>query len=376
MYRIHNMIFSSILLVLVMGIALSADAQDKVNILKNGGFEDFVVDPWTLYGDGKIEVVDKIKKAVVDEPPIEGDLCLHVEVFAKGANSWDTGVQQANHVFDAGKVYTLSAYLKCAEDTMQINFKPELAADPWTAYGAKVFVMTEKWEKYLITTPPMPNTVNPATITFHVAFNAGEFWMDDIQFYEGEPDEQKEDTFENGTFEAGNTAPWTMYGDGKIEVVKKLDGAFIKEDILEGKYALHVVINSQGENSWDTGIQHSGHIFKSGKVYTLAAFLKSKEGPMTINFKPELAADPWTAYGAKEFTMNEEWEEYFIETPPMPNDVNPASITFHVGFGKGEFWMDGIRFYEGKYEEPKFGTPKAVRSQGKLSSTWGDIKAK
>ena len=180
----------------------------------------------------------------------------------------------------------------------------------------------------------------------------------------------------NGGFEDGSTAPWTIYGAGSIEVTRNLRGAVIPEGPIEGRYALHVTVNEAGANFWDTGLQHTGHVFEAGEAYTLAAFLKSKEGPLEINFKPELAVDPWTGYGAKIFTMSEEWEEYYVTTPRMPADVNPASLTFHIGFTKGEFWMDGVRFFEGEYEEPDFSAkPKAVSPRDKLTDTWGNIKA-
>lgn len=362
-------------LTMVFLIAFIANAQEIKNLLANGNFEDGIVDPWTTYGNVKVEVVKDIKKAAIDEKIIEGDYCLHVTVLSKGANFWDAGIQHTKHVFEAGKAYTLSAYLKSAKGNLQINFKPELAQDPWTAYGDRIFVMTEKWKQFTTSTPVIPNKVDPASITFHVAFDVGEFWMDDVKFYEGKPEPQPEPAeLENGGFETGNTAPWTLYGNAKMEVVKQLTGAAIPENLIEGKYALHVTVNEKGANFWDVGLQHKGHVFKAGKVYTLAAFLKSKEGPLQINFKPELAVDPWTGFGAKEFTMTDKWAEYFVTTPPMPNDVDPASLTFHIGYTKGEFWMDGVRFYEGKYKEPDFKPTKAVESRNKLSTTWGDIK--
>ena len=362
-------------LTMVFLIAFIANAQEIKNLLANGNFEDGIVDPWTTYGNVKVEVVKDIKKAAIDEKIIEGDYCLHVTVLSKGANFWDAGIQHTKHVFEAGKAYTLSAYLKSAKGNLQINFKPELAQDPWTAYGDRIFVMTEKWKQFTTSTPVIPNKVDPASITFHVAFDVGEFWMDDVKFYEGKPEPQPEPAeLENGGFETGNTAPWTLYGNAKMEVVKQLTGAAIPENLIEGKYALHVTVNEKGANFWDVGLQHKGHVFKAGKVYTLAAFLKSKEGPLQINFKPELAVDPWTGYGEKEFTMTDKWAEYFVTTPPMPNDVDPASLTFHIGYTKGEFWMDGVRFYEGKYKEPDFKPTKAVESRNKLSTTWGDIK--
>jgi hypothetical protein len=360
-----------------------AEGDEGDNILVNGDFEDGIVDPWSTYGDASISVVDRLRKAAVDEDVIEGDFCLEVSVAAKGANFWDSGLQHAGHTFEKGKVYTLSAYLKSADGPLQINFKPELGQDPWTGYGARAFVMTEEWKEYHITTPPMPADVNPATITFHIGYDIGTFWVDNVRFYEGESEEVPVDDpeldpeigLENGGFESGLTTPWTLYGNGSIEVVRKLNDAFISEDPVEGRYVLHVTVNEAGANFWDTGLQHTGHVLKAGEVYTLAAFLKSKEGPLQINFKPELAVDPWTGYGAKEFTMTDEWEEYYITTPPMPQDVDPASLTFHIAYTKGEFWIDGVRFYEGEYEEPDFSTPRAVRPQGKLRSTWGKIKA-
>lgn len=146
------------------------------NILVNGGFEDGVPDPWSLYGDATMEVVQ--------QDAIEGQYCLHVTT-PQGANFWDAGLQHTGHVFEAGKKYTLAAYLK-SPDNLQINFKPELGADPWTGYGEQAFTMTGDWVEYHITTPVMGSNVDPATITFHIAYAAGEFYIDGVRFFEGD----------------------------------------------------------------------------------------------------------------------------------------------------------------------------------------------
>ena len=80
------------------------------NLLQNGGFEDGIPAPWTTYGTATMEVVNKLK-ANVPEDPIEGEFCLHVTVAAKGANFWDSGLQHAGHVFKKGKKYTLQLRL-------------------------------------------------------------------------------------------------------------------------------------------------------------------------------------------------------------------------------------------------------------------------
>jgi len=93
---------------------------------------------------------------------------------------------------------------------------------------------------------------------------------------------------------------------------------------------------------------------------------------LQINFKPELAADPWTAYGSQVMIMTESWEQYYITTPAMTDTVNPATVTFHIAFDAGEFYVDDVQFYEGEFVP---GTPSAVKSEDKLASTWGQIRA-
>ena len=132
-------------------------------------------------------------------------------------------------------------------------------------------------------------------------------------------------------------------------MVQTLVGAAVPEYPIKGCSCLHVNVTDLGADFWNVGLQHGGHVFEAGKHYTLSVFLKSKAGTLDINFKPELAADPWTAYGDQVITMTDEWVEYSITTPVIPADVDPASITFHIGFAVAEFWVDGARFYEGDY---------------------------
>jgi hypothetical protein len=160
---------------------------DTRNILANGGFEDGVVEPWSTYGDATAEVVQELVGAAVPEAPIEGGSALHIVVGSAGANFWDSGLQHAGQgFFEAGKQYTLSAFLKCKEGTLDINFKPERGADPWEGYGDQVFTMTDTWAEYSVTTPVIPEDVSPASITFHIGFAAAEFWVDDVRFVEVE----------------------------------------------------------------------------------------------------------------------------------------------------------------------------------------------
>lgn len=120
-------------------------AQDVENLLVNGGFEDGVMAPWTTYGGATTEVVQELAGAAVAEDPIEGNYCLHIDITALGEFFYSIGLQHRGHsIFEQGKKYTLSAFLKCSSGTLDINFKPEHDGDPWTGYGAQAFTMTEE----------------------------------------------------------------------------------------------------------------------------------------------------------------------------------------------------------------------------------------
>jgi hypothetical protein len=155
------------------------------NLLTNGGFEWGNADGWGGYGDNTREVVTELVGADVPEPPIEGMYCMHVVVNSAGANFWDGGVQTyQGQVFEAGKQYTFSAWLKCATGTMQVNIKPEIAADPWAGYGDQEVTITDTWAEYSVTTPVFEEDITPTSITLHIQYAPGEFWIDDAKFSE------------------------------------------------------------------------------------------------------------------------------------------------------------------------------------------------
>jgi len=196
---------------------------------------------------------------------------------------------------------------------------------------------------------------------------------------------QAQDEFENilinGGFEDGVATPWGTYGGATIEVVDKLDGAAVDEDPIEGNYCLHVTVPAAAANFWETGLNQGGLVFEAGKIYTLSVFLKSKEGELDINFKPELAQDPWTAPAEQPFVMTEEWAEYSLTTAEISEDITPAEIVLHIGYAPGEFWIDNIRWYEGEYVAPQLGdkafASMPVPEDGSLHpDTWANLSWK
>jgi len=153
----------------------------------------------------------------------------------------------------------------------------------------------------------------------------------------------------NGGFETGFIGPYGIYGNGTIEVVTDCVGAAVPEGPVEGQYCLHVMVPAAGVNDWDVGMSDGSYTFEKGKKYTFSAFLKCKSGTLQFRMKPERGANPYEGYGDSVFTMTEEWQEFSVTTAVFTADVTSASPTFHFAFAAGNFWIDGVRLYEGDY---------------------------
>ena len=168
----------------------------------------------------------------------------------------------------------------------------------------------------------------------------------------------------NGDFEADTTDPWAVYGDATLT----LDTA----EKHGGSASAKVEVGSVGANFWDAGLQYNVDVtFSGGTLYTWSAFVKS-ENAKQINWKPELAADPWTAYGEEMMTMTGEWSEYYLEFTPDV-DADPASLTLHIQADDEDFWIDDSRWYTGAYTPP---VVSAVDAEGKVATTWGSLKSR
>ena len=181
----------------------------------------------------------------------------------------------------------------------------------------------------------------------------------------------------NGNFENGNAGPWNIYGNITFEVVTECVDAAVPEDPIEGDYCLHLVVPEAGAGPHECGLSDGGFTFEQGKKYTLSCFIKCKSGTLDFSIKPEHCADPWEGYGDQVFTATEEWQEFYVTTPVFTANVTPASPTFHLAFAAGDFWMDGIRFYEGDYVEPPFVSFKAREpnpGNGAINlATWANL---
>ena len=134
------------------------------NMLDNGGFETGTIESWSTLSNIST-VVGNLEGAAIAEAPVEGDSCLHLIVSPSGPNPWHDALEHTGHVFEAGKKYTFSVFLKSKTGKLNISLEPALAAAPWTQYGGKIVPVTEEWAEYSTTTPVFSTDIDPASIT-------------------------------------------------------------------------------------------------------------------------------------------------------------------------------------------------------------------
>ncbi|MEK7398862.1 MAG: carbohydrate binding domain-containing protein [Candidatus Poribacteria bacterium] len=186
-----------IVLLVVMLISESAFAREIENLLSNGNFEKGVPAPWAIGGKlrdnggvgATMTVVDKLKDAKVPEDPIEGKLCLLVDVDKAAAAAGDVQFMTANDppVYKKGEKYTFSAYIKSNEKMrfhLLLSGGSEDGFQP--SFQSEIFTMTEKWEEYHLTTASMPLQPKATRAKFFVGYGPGAFWVDNIKIYIGD----------------------------------------------------------------------------------------------------------------------------------------------------------------------------------------------
>ncbi len=164
--------------------------RDLTNYAVNGSFETGAQAPWGAWGGGgatlTAAVVKDLTGAAVAEGPVDGSYVLSLKVSGPSTNFWDCAFNVAAPTFAKGAKYTLSAFFKVKSGTGKVNMKPEHSAPNWEGYGEKQVTVTDKWVEYYVTTPVFAADVSPASLTFHIGFQAQDLWVDNVKFYEGD----------------------------------------------------------------------------------------------------------------------------------------------------------------------------------------------
>ncbi len=277
-----QIVWLTAIFIVLMGFGPS-QGQEAENLLTNPGLEDGTANGWGGYGFNTLEVVQELIGAAVPEDPIEGGYCMHVTEGDGAADFWESGLTLwGGNVFEAGKQYTFSVWLKSLQGDREISFKPEQNVT-WIGYGETNVTMTEEWAEYYTTTPVMSADVDDVMISIHVGFGPGEFWLDAARLYVGEYVE-------------------TVFGPRvKAKNANPVDGAVnVAQDVILG---------------WEPGPSAAVH-----DVYFGTSFDDINDAP-TMNTLDKLVSNdqPGTTYdpeGLLEFGETYYWRIDEVNAPP------------------------------------------------------------
>ena len=180
-------------------------------------------------------------------------------------------------------------------------------------------------------------------------------------------EEPIENLLRNGDFE-NELAEWVLNKGirGSIALME-ID----KKDVIEGKRAVHIDIDTAGADYHTVRIEQGGHLIKQNQEYTFSAWLKAEEerpGALVIwGATPQFQLD-------EQITIGTEWQEYFgFFDATIDGDV---SISVRIGESDIDVWVDDVKFYEGEYVPTELDDQEQAVSpdDSKLATRWGSIK--
>ena len=174
-----------------------------------------------------------------------------------------------------------------------------------------------------------------------------------------------------GDFEnPDDIAQWGLWKAAATQGNMKID----KKNAAVGEASLYVFdIILDPLDKWKPNIvQVDIFILEKKKIHTYSAFLKAeKPRKLRMTFIDHIN-EPWPLGPDKIFEVGTEWQEYSVTSVPVPL-AGSLQISNAPDGSRVNYWIDGVRFYRGKFQ-PTI-PPKAVSATGKLTTTWGTIKA-
>jgi hypothetical protein len=188
--------------VFLLVIGINAYSDEVENLIKNGDFEDGLIE-WNLRTDGgSVAAMEEDKKEAV-----KGRRCVFINIDnVAGTDAWHLSLYQEGHLIEKGETYTLAFWAK-AEGIRPVVCYIEQMVDPWNEYGRGSFQVGEEWQEYWIT---MTATLSEA-IWPRIALGESDvsIWVDNVRFYKGEYVEEEELGKEKAVYPAGKlSATW------------------------------------------------------------------------------------------------------------------------------------------------------------------------
>lgn len=180
---------------------------------------------------------------------------------------------------------------------------------------------------------------------------------------------------QNPDFEDATDAPWTMWVEGASAGAVATKGIDTSESVT-GSQSLLITISSPGGDK-RVELHQNPFTLNNGQKLTYALWAKTedsktRDAKMICNER----ADPWTSYGSQSITITDQWTEFWV---PVEMTANSVNVGIYVELkdtpAPAKVWFDHFRLYVGDYVEENLVEPSAVRSPGKLTVSWGQVKS-
>lgn len=176
---------------------------------------------------------------------------------------------------------------------------------------------------------------------------------------------------QNGDFEQGTFAPWTMDETGTATGIMELDD----EEVHGGESSLMVTPTAIDGENWHVKVVQVDLSAEATENHTVKFWAKA-EAPRVVELCLQRNADPWDGWLWLDFNITTDWQE-FVHEITMPEDLDRALfIAFHCGQTLGVWWLDDVRYYRGGADDEVVVEPvvQSVNFMDKLPNTWGGIK--
>jgi hypothetical protein len=175
---------------------------------------------------------------------------------------------------------------------------------------------------------------------------------------------------QNGDFEQGALAPWTMEVTGSGTGIIELDD----QEVHSGEFSLKATTTAIDGENWHVKVVQVDLSAEAGEVHTVKFWAKA-EAPRVVQLCLQRNRDPWDGWLWLDFNITKNWQEFVHEiTLPEDNDKGHF-IAFHTGQSLDIWWLDDVRYYRGGADDEVVAEPvQSVSPMDKLTSTWGGIK--
>ena len=176
---------------------------------------------------------------------------------------------------------------------------------------------------------------------------------------------------QNGDFEQGALAPWTIsQQDGATGVIELDD-----QEVHSGESSLKVTTTAINGTNWHFKLVQTNLSFEAGEKHTVKFWAKA-EAPRVVQLCLQRNRDPWDGWLWQDFNVTTDWQEFVHEITMLEENDKEHFMAFHSGQSTNIWWLDDVRYYRGGKDDEVVIEPvvKSVNSMDKLISTWGGIK--